>query len=305
MTRPRAPFRSSRMVLAPLLLALPATAGAALTHRYSFNDGTADDSVRGANGTLVHSPQIANGRVNLANNGFNYDPPTGQYVDLPNQIARTPAMTLETWVTFRGGNVFQEIASLGTGTAGELQPGAPDPSMGGIRGTEYVAIIAKHAYNTSQNVVAGTIRSDASNLIEEPTLSPSPLPLISEHHIAYTLDFPGRLSVLYIDGQEVARRGIFIDPSVQDQVNNWLGRSQWSVDPFFNGSINEFRIYDNALSPADVAQSFSRGPDAVPEPTCAAVPAPIATAVSTNARRPAAVHATPILIFVDLIRSLL
>ena len=58
-----------------------------------------------------------------------------------------------------------------------------------------------------------------------------------------------------------------VPSSQHDQVNNWLGRSQWSQDPFYNGSINGFRIYDGALSPADVAASFARGPDAVPEPS--------------------------------------
>jgi hypothetical protein len=51
-------------------------------------------------------------------------------------------------------------------------------------------------------------------------------------------------------------------------VNDWLGRSQFSPDPFFNGSINEFRIYDQALSGAEVAASFAAGPDTiVPEPS--------------------------------------
>jgi hypothetical protein len=56
-------------------------------------------------------------------------------------------------------------------------------------------------------------------------------------------------------------------------VNDWLGRSQWSPDPFFHGTINEIRIYDAALSPAQVAGNFARGPDVVPEPAglCACV----------------------------------
>ena len=37
-----------------------------------------------------------------------------------------------------------------------------------------------------------------------------------------------------------------------DDVNNWLGRSPWG-DPLFDGSIDEFRIYDTALSAAEVA----------------------------------------------------
>ncbi len=46
--------------------------------------------------------------------------------------------------------------------------------------------------------------------------------------------------------------------------------------------------------------------DAVPEPTGAtALSAPVANAVSISARRALMAHATPILILVDLIRSLL
>ena len=33
---------------------------------------------------------------------------------------------------------------------------------------------------------------------------------------------------------------------------NWIGRSQYS-DPYFNGLIDEFRIYHNALSTDQIA----------------------------------------------------
>lgn len=256
----------SGLALASLSLGIASTASAGLTHRYSFNDGTANDSVGGAHGTPIHGVAIANGIANFANDGFKPFAETGQYIDLPNQLARTPALTLESWFTFRGGGTFQELATFGTGTAGEITPQTQIPSSTLVRGTEYIAIIPKHSYNA--NAPAGTIRSDTSNSIEEPVLPLTPLTLNTEHHLAYTVDFPNRTSVLYIDGQEAARRAITIDPSLEDQVNNWLGRSQWSPDPFFNGAINEFRIYDAALSSADVAASFAAGPNAVvPEPS--------------------------------------
>jgi hypothetical protein len=31
-------------------------------------------------------------------------------------------------------------------------------------------------------------------------------------------------------------------------AQNWIGRSQYSADPYFSGSIDEFRIYYNALT---------------------------------------------------------
>jgi hypothetical protein len=253
-------------LLGAALLLAPAAHGS-LTHRYSFNDGTANDSVGGAHGVPIHSPQVAGGSVNFANNGLSDNPLTGQYIDLPNQIARTPALTLETWVTYRGGRTFQEIASFGTGSAGELQPDTPNPATGAVYGTDYIALIPSMNYN-NREATYGTIRRATPE--EQPTGSAAPMSLNAEHHLVYAVDYPGRTSVLYIDGQEVGRRTITIDPSLHDQVNDWLGRSQWSPDPFFNGSINEFRIYDHALSASDAAASFAAGPDAVvPEPSSA------------------------------------
>ena len=257
-------FRCARSCLAVLVAVAPAFAGAALSHRYSFNDGTARDSAGAAHGVAVNGPRIANGQVNFANGAFVSDPLTGQYVDLPNQIARTPALTLETWVTDRGSGTFAEIASFGTGTAGERQPGVANPAAGFI-GTEYVALIPSLNYNGQQGLT-GTVRNLA--VVEQPLVAPPPLPRSAEHHVAYAVDFPTRTAALFLDGAEVGRRTISIDPSQFDQVNDWLGRSQWSPDALFNGSINEFRIYDTALSAAEVSASFARGPDAVvPEPS--------------------------------------
>ena len=267
MTRLTARSASAASLVASLVFVAARPAGAALVHRYSFNDGTANDSVGAAHGVPVHNPEISGGHVNLANNGINTAWATGQYVDLPNQIARTPALTLETWATYRGGGAFQEIVSLGTGSAGEILPSTPQPATGGPVGTDYVAIIPQFPYN-QQNGLGGTIRGP--NVTEQPVIAPAPMPTTGEHHVAYVVDYPNRTAALYLDGLEVGRRSITLDPSQFDQVNNWLGRSQWT-DPFFNGSIDEFRIYDTALTPAEVAASFAAGPDAVvPEPASAA-----------------------------------
>ena len=48
--------------------------------------------------------------------------------------------------------------------------------------------------------------------------------------------------------------------STINDVNNWLGRSQWG-DPMFQGAFNEFRVYNNALNPIEVAASYYSGAD--------------------------------------------
>jgi hypothetical protein len=52
-----------------------------------------------------------------------------------------------------------------------------------------------------------------------------------------------------------------------NDVNNWLGRSNWTGDGYFDGDLNEFRIWDNAFSEQNVLDSIALGPDSViPEP---------------------------------------
>ena len=50
-------------------------------------------------------------------------------------------------------------------------------------------------------------------------------------------------------------------------MNDWLGRSQFAADAALNASIDELRVYDQALSSAEIEKSMQAGPDAVfPEP---------------------------------------
>jgi hypothetical protein len=38
---------------------------------------------------------------------------------------------------------------------------------------------------------------------------------------------------------------------------NWIGRSQYSADPYFNGKIDDFRIYRGALSASAVLALYN------------------------------------------------
>jgi hypothetical protein len=48
------------------------------------------------------------------------------------------------------------------------------------------------------------------------------------------------------------------------RTNNWLGRSQYSSDTEFSGSISEFRVYGVARSASQISASYSAGPDTPP-----------------------------------------
>ena len=54
-----------------------------------------------------------------------------------------------------------------------------------------------------------------------------------------------------------------IDLTVINDINNWLGRSQFIADAELQGTYYEFRIYSGALTPELIDISYLGGPDAV------------------------------------------
>jgi len=48
--------------------------------------------------------------------------------------------------------------------------------------------------------------------------------------------------------------------SIED-VNNWLGRSQYSADAYYTGLMHEFRIYNAVLSSPQVMANAAAGPE--------------------------------------------
>ena len=58
---------------------------------------------------------------------------------------------------------------------------------------------------------------------------------------------------LYLDAQLVASNSTRLTPGDLGRTrNNWLGRSQYTADPYFNGLVDDFRIYNTALSEGQI-----------------------------------------------------
>ena len=74
------------------------------------------------------------------------------------------------------------------------------------------------------------------------------------HHVAVTIDAAGRTYRLYVDGRVVATKtaGQYTPNSLGNTTRNWLGKSQWSADPYFHGSLDDFRIYNRVLSAREI-----------------------------------------------------
>ena len=70
--------------------------------------------------------------------------------------------------------------------------------------------------------------------------------------MAVTLN--GSTGTLYVDGVQVGTNtAMTITPTMLGATTqNWIGRSEFSSDPYLNGLVDGFRIYNRALSASEV-----------------------------------------------------
>jgi hypothetical protein len=219
-----------------------------LIHRYSFDGrGTAiTDSVGDADGRLVNGTLADDGELALAG------APTNAYVDLPDGlISGLQSVTIETWVRWSGGAVRQRIFDFGMNSAGEDRTG---------RGTSFLMLEPNSSNNrlaTYANFTATADDTSANRYVEAPSRLSTTM-----HQIAVTFDATSATLRLYLDGELQGRSATGTASLSQiDDRNAWLGRANYD-EPYFQGTLYEFRIYDTALDDAAIAASNEAGPDA-------------------------------------------
>ncbi len=74
------------------------------------------------------------------------------------------------------------------------------------------------------------------------------------HCVVVRINAAGHTASMFLDGTAVGTNtNVTLKPSsLGSTTNNWLGRSQYAADAYFNGSIEELRIYNYALSDTQI-----------------------------------------------------
>jgi hypothetical protein len=219
-----------------------------MVNRYSFSGSgtTLTDSVSGANGTAVGTTLTGTGTFTMGGAA------SGDYGNLPNRLISVHTnLTIETWVTWNGVNYWERVFDFGVSDAGEglrgqgvgyllLLPSGTDGIWTGMRLT----------------INGGTGPGTGVNVEWNQSL-----PVGIKTHVAAVVDDDNNVLRLYVNGAQVGSSPMTLSLSSVNDVNNWLGLSQFSTDPEFGGSMDEFRIYNVALSAQDLADSYAAGPD--------------------------------------------
>jgi Concanavalin A-like lectin/glucanases superfamily len=266
----------------PVTVAVPGTFS--LLHRYSFDEQVGDfivhDSVGGANGA-AQGPQpqylTFTGTNGLKMNGYPDSTPDGigqGYVALPNpMLSDLSEVTIEAWVNWTPGNValgygsggWQRIFDFGNSSAGE--------------GLTYLFMTAAtdNVSFTTNSVYHSAVTTN-SNFSETPQLSwTNRLPTNVLTFVALTYSPSRGLINMYLNGAMVVSGTAVIPLSSIIDTNCWLGRSQFSADPYFNGIFREFRVFNGFLSDSDITQDYVAGQSNVlaprPGPEISTLPA--------------------------------
>ena len=211
-----------------------------LVHSYTFEDGTANDSLGGADGTLVGDATVVDGSLVVDGDG-DWMEMTGDAI----AINTYSAMTLELWSTQSVDNPFSMTASLGSAWANGT-------------GKDYVFIATGRGDQMNRGAIANT--PDEVNPWEDEVGVSSPeLNDGIEHQ--YVLTITANLLAYYVDGVLIgtAEMGATTISGLSND-NAYLGKGVYPIDPTMNCSINEFNIYDCALRAADVAANYAAGP---------------------------------------------
>ncbi len=234
-----------------------------LLHRYSFSEpsgAVASDSVGGAHGTIKGTGASWGGGTLHLPGGSSA---SAAYVDLPNGIiSGLTDLTVEVWATQAGTGAWARIFDFGSTTAGELTgPG------GNGSGLDYLFLSA--ARGDDEDLQRTEIRDEdppGGGTFTIDTSLNSVNGTRYHHSVVFDADGAGGLAELryYRDGTLAGQATTTVQLADLNDVNNWLGRSNWTGDQNFQGSYDEFRIYDTALTEAEIDASRAAGPDTVP-----------------------------------------
>ncbi len=207
------------------------TLSSGLVAFYPFDEtsGTSanDASGNGHTATLSGGATFASG---LQNNAVTLSG-SNQYVSLPGGIVSSlSSFSISTWVKLSAAPPqWARIFDFGTGT------------------NTYMFLTPNSGAGTRFSIT--TSGNGQEQQINAPALTTG-----TWRHVAVTRS--GNTGTLYVDGAQVAQNATMtLSPmSLGTTTQNWLGRSQFAVDPYLSAQLDNFRIYDRALSAAEVQE---------------------------------------------------
>jgi hypothetical protein len=208
-----------------------------LTHLYTFDDGTANDSVGTAHGTLEGDANISGGSLVLDGDD--------DWMSMPGDVIALNTyseLSIECrFTSIAGGNTEYTMLAYFGDSIGEL--GANGFFISCARGDDK----SRAAISIGNTSAPYESESGADGPEYDDGL---------EHHMVSTINATD--ITLYIDGVLISSTPLDTQNSISGISQNlaYLGKGGYAADPEWAGAIDSFRIYNKALSEAEVLYLF-------------------------------------------------
>jgi len=169
------------------------------------------------------------------NNSLNFDG-VDDYVTLPNVINGLTSFTFESWVYSAATTNWQRIFDFGTGQ------------------TVNMFLTTSEAYSSKPRFAI----TNSGIWGEQTVTSNTALTQNNWNHIAVTLDAITQEGKIYLNGVLSGTATITINPSTLGALtNNYLGKSNYAVDPYFKGSLDNVNIWNTVRTNDEIKSDMN------------------------------------------------
>jgi hypothetical protein len=221
-----------------------------LIDQWNFNETsgtTAANSVGGGASATLMGGATFDGSGSAVLNGT-----AGTYIDLGNALNGLTSVTMEGWFTYtQVANRAPLITGVGSGGANNgyyLRYSLYDTSYQ----SPNAYLEANNGWHGGGTTIAET-GAPAQNTLEQ---------------VAIVYDPTGNYEAIYVNGALAASAsGALLGLNIIANSDLQLGQSAFNGDPTLTGTINQFSIYNGALSGTQIANDFAAGVAPVPEPS--------------------------------------
>jgi hypothetical protein len=218
----------------------------ALAHRYTLNETSGSSAVMDSIGGPAWNGTLPNGGT-FGNGALSFSSAREQYLNLPGGIlSNYPAATIDMWIP----------AIFGASTSPPfVYLFAFGDTDGSGDGYDYIFFNPNLARTTISAADPGYYGEQGGNLA-------SSLGLATNLHLTCVFDPPHGLISVYTNGVLASTFTGITDPlSVVGNQFAYVGRSLYTADAYLTWTLQELRIYNGAMSAADVAGSQVAGPN--------------------------------------------
>jgi hypothetical protein len=224
-----------------------------LIDQWNFNEAsgtTAANSVGGGASATLMGGATFNGTGGVTLSGGT----SGNYIDLGNTLSGLTSVTLEGWFNYT-----------------QVDNRAPLISARGAANSNWY--LRYSLYDTSYQSPNAYLEANNNWGGGGTTLAQTGAPAQNTlDYVAIVYDPANNYQAIYVNGSLAASAsGALLGLNSIAGYDLTLGKSAFNGDPFLTGTIEQFSIYDGALSGSQIAANFAAGVTPVPEPSTLAL----------------------------------